>query len=318
MKTIWIGLVCLVFLSGCLEVEEKLTINPDGSGILKIEQFVPRQVLEMAIGAMGGMVGSDNMPNKTQWAKFWQEGGEGEERDIPQTGKEGEEELFKKAQAVGLKIEIIEKKARKTQDGIKLFWGVKFDNVVKLAQSGISHFKFDIFKNPSGGITLAMQEDKETAQKLEAKTKEQAGCGKVNPAVNPEAQKMLEQLGHVKLSFSVTMPNKITEAAGLFKRTSDTNVQFDVEGNILANPEVLKQIYSPEITKTKVSCSGAGLKLSPGAKTGAPASGREVSLRLKKGGTVKGAVLEETADHIKVDVLGVPVTYYRDEIETVD
>jgi len=42
------------------------------------------------------------------------------------------------------------------------------------------------------------------------------------------------------------------------------------------------------------------------------------TITLKSGKSVEGKILERANTHIKIDILGVPVTYYLDEIETID
>jgi hypothetical protein len=39
---------------------------------------------------------------------------------------------------------------------------------------------------------------------------------------------------------------------------------------------------------------------------------------LKSGKTIEGKIAEKTAECIKIDIYGVPVTYYLDEIESID
>jgi hypothetical protein len=42
------------------------------------------------------------------------------------------------------------------------------------------------------------------------------------------------------------------------------------------------------------------------------------TVRLKNGNTVEGKVIERTADGVKIDIGGVTLTYYSDEIESID
>ena len=41
------------------------------------------------------------------------------------------------------------------------------------------------------------------------------------------------------------------------------------------------------------------------------------TIRLKSGKTVEGEIVEKTSDYIKVDISGIPITYYFEDIENI-
>jgi hypothetical protein len=343
-----------VFLSGCIQEREHLTLNKDGSGTLEDDLRVPQATVEMVDSAFGGMVkgfaqAMDELGAKDAQAKI-----------PPSVAEEmfaNKDEIFKKAKAAGLNIEMIRFQKEKKNGDLFVQYALKFDQVQKLLKSEILGTQISLSKDSQGNLVCALKENTKKAgeskqQMQQFKDWQDSKDGK---AVDKEMEKKItEAMKNFKVEFLITLPNEIKEVNGQFVRKDANTALVEASGDLLTNPELASKLYSAT-TPSTVSCSGEGLtfnleeeiepakhsiveetdiplsveqvEASPAStkpaaakQTVAPSNlNSSVKVYFKNGKVLEGKLLEENSKYIKLDHLGgVALTYFQDEIERIE
>ncbi len=233
MKAIqrWVPILGLIFLCGCFQVQDELTLRPDGSGtvMLTLQTSLPDELLEMlGMSSRYGGGGASFYPPSSEW----------------------EARRFFPAKDFALKVE-----QKSADTGKALTIEAKFKDLNRLLASPYGRAHQMILKtNGSGALTLqALSGGSILAQAAQAKPEETGRVATDFPGMD-EAQK---KKGEMRFLFRVTMPNAVTAANGA---REGSTVTWAVERAQCKDDEEFAAKLSPVL---EASCSAAGLKFNP-------------------------------------------------------
>ena len=331
-----------LFLCGCLQSQEKLEIQTDGSGSLEVTLVVPKGTVEMIDTTMGGMM--QGMSSMMEGMSKMIPGQEA----IPPIPKSVAREMFankdkileqaKDAQ-MDASFDIFESEMK--ADGLHVHYKLRFKDIYKLMNSEILKAQFDFFQNEEGYWVLKLKHDEKKAQQTKMQI-QQFGGGASEPAEGDAQMKvMMEAMKGFKIGFQVRMPLKLKEVTGIFKQKDDKTASVEFSGDMMdpaffeemkaAAEQGAKVVWSKDISASKDTSESAGeakksvlltekkvvpkkaIKLDLKANVG-----DKIIVYLKNGNKVEGRIVSRNDDSVKISTLGVEVTYYSDEIARVE
>lgn len=241
-RKVTLQIVLLFFLlciTGCLQSQEHLTIQKDGSGTFETNLLVP-QVTVYFIDTIFGEI-----------MKGMAEAFGGKPDEVPQSMAESmfgnKEEILKKAEKVGLKIKFISFDKKVKEDGLYVNYKFEFDDMNKLIESGLVGTKLEVTKNPQGDLVVSMKSDPEEAKKSETQKQQfkewqESEDGK---KVDQELmKKVVDAMKNFKMEFLVTMPGDIKKVSGMFKQKDSRTASVSLSGDILGDPSIIQKMYT--------------------------------------------------------------------------
>lgn len=323
-------ILTLCFLSGCLHSEEHLSVDKDGSGTLEVDLMMPESTICLIDSTMGAMMqgmmkafGSKEKPPESVVEKMFGD----------------KEEIFKKAEKAGLNIEFLSFESEKKDNDLYVHYKYKFDDINKLLLSGLLSTKFDLYKDSQGDIVCFLKQDPQKAQEHKERIQRmKEGHDGQSMMSKVMEQKMLEAMKDFKIEFAISLPTHIKRAQGCFKKSDEKTAVLSFQGDILANPALIDELYGMTDTPNEVVWDAKGMDFalagekrqkaekeftsSPeefsSKKHGSLRVGSRVKILLKSNDSVEGEVVEEAEDYVKVDTVGIPLTYFKDDIERIE
>jgi len=384
-----------LWINGCMQSNEHIIINKDGSGTLETTVLLPDSSVKVMNNVVNNLAQSlqEKGQMTTQSAALLSP-----INSLVNQFFISEEEILSKAEKAGLKIEILDYKKEQKGQGISLHYKISFDDIAKLAASDIARMKFGISIDDSGNLALSLKSDpqkineskRQLQQIQQLKTSE-----KFRQMPQQSQQELVNAMNNFQTKFSVTMPNIINGAYDPFEKTSGDTAQISVRGNLMEDPSLLAQLYEHASGSAKITCSATGLEFIPPAESAAAATTSEapfapmsltspyssqpgqqtnpdaqgsvptppgqpketptsfslqapkffqrttyplpqlsapvqtgqsaqedasatdagVTLYLKNSKVVRGTLIEKTEKFVRVEVSGIPITYFNDQIE---
>ena len=312
---------CLILLPGCFQTKEHFVINKDGSGTVEVNIVMSKAVLS-TIDSM-----TESMMKGMQQGFGMEEG-----LDLSGMPKMSEvmfskEELDKRAKQQGLNIEIIDYKRELKEGNLNVSYKIKFDDIKKFLESGVSGSKFKLSKDASGNLICnveadfsKLQEEKMQAQQL--KDWKQSEGYEILKKENPEmAERFLEAMRNLKAELLITINGaEVKQVKGLFKQASNDTASLSFSGDMFEDPDILENFYklAGQDSQAVWSYAATGQDSLPGPKKESKEDDSLIKLHLKNGEIVEGKLLEDTKDFIKVQIFELGITYFKDEIERID
>ena len=240
--------------------------------------------------------------------------------------------LLEKIQNSGVKATLDSFSTEMKKDGLHVDYMITTSDISALSKSRVPQSKLRIMRNDQGDWFCRPILDKR--KKLETQ-EEQAKFDDVMKSAQfkslpKDAQStMASAVTDFRAEISVTLPDKITEAKGLFKKKDDHTVSAVIDMDLVKDPQTfanVTQMKDKALLRTgkgpvptdffKPISDEEDVKTSPGSpavhKVGDP-----VKIILRNGTVVEGKYLELGKDYIKIEFQGVPVTYYANEIKDI-
>jgi len=337
----------LIFLGGCIQQKESITIRKDGSGTVRMNSLVPKATVDYMDTIMGNM-----MQGMTQMA-----GGAASEKGMMPKGSLSEkmfgsrDELLKKAQKAGLRISMREFSSQRRDDGLHVDYEYEFDDINRLMHSELVSSDFRLKQEGGDLICFFEGDDTKAAHSREQlkEFKERQAKDEPDEDMSPEAKAimegMMEAMRSFKMEFYVTMPNEIKEVTGIFKKKDRNTAYVEFSGDLLNSPELIDQFYGTTLdTKPSVVCSADGLSFTITSgdggsyKSSLPLAAGDVkktgekprpelkrpltglsTLVLKDGSVVKGRLVEKNENFVKIEISsGIMLKYPQGDIESIE
>jgi len=313
----------LLLLNGCLQAKEHLTLNKDGTGTLEVEQLIPSGTIQLVDIMFGGMV-------KGMSEAFTPEG---QEADIPESMAiemfANKDQVIKKAEEAGVNIEFINFEHQMIGDDLKVNYAFKFDDINKVLKSELINSKLEFSKNSDDDLVISLKNDPNKVKKTEMGMaqmdgfKQSEGFKEMPLAMQ---NSMMSSMANFKAEISVTLPNEIIQVKGIFKKKDSYTAGFEAGGNIM-DPETIKKLYAVGNEPPSIVCSSEGLSFLIDEKTEEVNQelfgseypvGSDICVYLKNGNSSQGILMEHTDEYLRVDVMGISITYYLEEIQKVE
>ena len=314
--------VGLLLLTGCLQAKEHLTLNKDGTGTLEVEQLIPSGTIKLVDNMFGGMM-------KGMSEAF---GGEGQEVKSSEAMVvemfANKDQIIEKAEEAGVNIEFINFGHQMKGEDLEVNYAFKFDDINKVLESELINSKLELSKDSEGNLIVSLKENPAKAKEAETEMA-QIGSFKQSEDFKKMPRELQDSIisgmENFKSELLITLPNQISEVRGVFKKRGPYTAGFEVSGNIL-DPAVIKELFAVAIEPAIMVCSGEGLNFSleetrEGEQPPAVSEdlvGSKIKLRLKNNNVIEGVLIEQGEDYLKVDSVGVPITYYNEEIQRVE
>ena len=320
---------CLLF-TGCMKSKEHLTINKDGSGTLEVSVMVPSATSKFLDKMFGGVIKG-----------MAQAMGKGEE--VPESFTEAmfgkKEEIIKKAEEGGVNIEFISFVSEKKEDGLYVRYEIKFDDIEKLLNSDLMSTKIKIGKDSSGRLVCATKSDPQKAEESQVKLqqfKQMLNSDEADPQALAMRDNLVKAMEGFQADFFVTMPNKIEEITGVFVKKDENTASISLSGDILNDFSLIEKLYGGGLGSTSVVCGWEGItfdldvieaqemipegpeEIEEADDSLMPPIGSKVKVFFKDGKIVEGKLVEENDESIKIDSIGIPLSYYRSDIERIE
>jgi len=307
-----------------MKTKEHLTINNDGSGTIETETIIPGATISMIDMTMGEMM-------KGMSQAFSGENPPPQPESIAEEMFGNKDQILKTAQNAGLNIEFLAFDKEKRGEDLYVHYKIKFDDLNKLMSSGLIGTKFSLNTNDQGKIICSFEEDPSKAQEAQMQMQQFEGFKqsedfqKMPPEVKEQFTKAMKDFS---AKFVITFPGKIEKATGLFKQVDDFSAEMSFSGDLLNDPELIKNMYGLSSETTELIADASGLTINKSSNSNEtqekePASssetslGSDITIMLKTGTTIEGKLLEKTDDYLRIETDGIPVTYYLDEIEAI-
>jgi len=346
-QKILIGVIVLT-LSGCMQSREQLVIQKDGSGTMESDLVVPAATVELINTTLGGFMAQfpdadqDAEPesmaqkmfaNKEELLKKIEAAGGGiEVADYTSEEKEGGLHVH-----YNVKFDDINELLKSGIVGTKMMlrqdpqgqWVCILENDDQKAEE--SQEQAEQFKN----------------------FKDSEDFKNMPPGMQEGVMLAIKQF---EVEFLITLPTPIKELTGIFEKAGPSTARLYFSGDFLEDPSVLEKLYGVNDEPSRVvweagdmaaAQPGAMAEDGPAARAEmaeqAPAEtmsepaapgprsepmteqglsplpeGKKAKLILTSGETVEGELIERTDEHVKIKVMGVPLTYYEDEIKSIE
>lgn len=353
MKKIFIFLFLCLFLGGCLQSDHQLTINADGTGTYKVNAVIPEGSLFVA-QTMIGQKASDiinayyafeGVPGSVLNKYSKQLNG-----SIFEFSQVFPDVMKDIVNAYGFDGKCLYYKSELKDNNLYLNFELAFTDIVKVVRTNLLIMKMDLSKTPDGDYVLSVRKDDAKA----ADAKKRNGLFKIileSPAyqaMNPGMiQKIYIAMRNSRNKLTVVLPSKIEEVSGAFVKDSSNAVHMEKTGDILQDDSIIDYFFgvTPQPTKVVFSSEGVNFKDAgsnssskpSGSSAAAQASaspsseavtsgaskqeeisiGSAVELTLNDGSTVQGKILENTKDYVKIESVGITLTYFKEEIKSV-
>jgi len=300
-----------------------LTVNSDGTGELEAHMVVSEGIISLIDNMFGGMM----------QAMSEAVGAEGE--GVPQSPAldmfGNKESMLKEASDAGLNIEFVEFNKELKGKDLHVDYKFTFDDVNKLLKTNIIATQFELVKDFNNNIVCFLEGNPQEADQAKAQMQQFIEWQQSDEAKGMDAEKkekIMNAMRSLEMGFSITMPNQITSISGVFTKKDDRTAQVIFKGNILEDPSIINQIFGLIGEPAKVVCSGEGVsfniervttdKEGPKISPQDLPTGTEVQITFKNGKTIDANLIEETKEHIKIAIGGIPVTYYLEEIKRIE
>ena len=329
----------LLFIGGCLQSEEFLTINKDGSGTLEANLVVPEGTV-MLIDSIFGTVakGMESVFGEDVEQKNSTE-------SIAQEIFANKEEILSKADRAGLNLEFTDFNKEIKGKAIKVHYKFKFDDIAKFLNSDILNAKFGLTQDAQGNAVFVLESDprrreESTRQMQQFREWQESDAAKT---AEFDVPKILNTMKDFCVSFTITMPNEIVSTSGLFAKKSSQTASIEFRGDLLSDASIIEKLYGGTAEPSQIVCRSEGANFKAGGEkvqndsqdnskeiSNNPLAGTEepfaaqysvdtkVKLYLKDGRVIEGRITEKTQDAVKVDSVGVPISYYKDDIQQIE
>ncbi len=327
MKRLLVFLFLSLVLTGCIHNEQLIVINKDGSGTFEDNLVVPEGSLYMSKvffgnkmrGAMETMFPSGEIPLAFADDYYLN-------MDYTQFMDVFPKALIAMARQNGAKIEIV-RFDKKFEDGaLHIYLKMNFDNIVKLQKMNLGHLKLRLVKDTSGDLILFAEKDTKRAAMANARLEELKNIfnsdelSVLDPMVK---EKMLAAMKDFQFKALISVPGEIKEVSGLLIKKDSNTAYSQIEGDLLEDVSLISKIFYLTVEPTRLVFSGKDLSFkveeaaSEPASAGATVSSGTAMVRvyLKDGRVLEGKLIEEAKDYIKVDIVGIPLTYFKEQIE---
>jgi len=265
MKTLrgWIPALAALLLCGCFQVQDDLTLQPDGSG--KVKLTLHSNLPEELVGMLG-------MSSR---------GGGGNALEYPPVD-EAEARRFFPSKSFALKVE-----QKDAAEGKTLVVEASFKDINALLASpyGRAH-QLALTTNKNGTLRLqALSGGATLAQAAQMKPE-----GEMEMLQMPGMEDAQKKKGEMRVEFRVTLPNTVTEANGI---RDNKTVTWSAERAKCKDDDEFASKLSGVL---EASCSAEGLKFSPVTP---PRLGLVPFRELTAGKTVGAGALPDTNQIIK-------------------
>ncbi len=278
MKKTTVFIFMLLFLAGCLQSTEHLTILKDGSGTLAVDIMVPEATRTLIDSTMGGMMQGMVQGMASMVGGLGKAAGD-KMPDLKMPTIPASEEMFgskeqilKKAKKAGLNIEFLSFDKKVENNNLFVKYTIKYDDVNKLVRSSIMSTKVALNKNDNGDLVLMFKRNKKKADEDKSKMEEfknqqsQTGTGESGKGDSGDQAraKFEKSMDDFQMRFLVTMPEEITEfSEGYFTKVDPSTVSSEIKGNFMKDPAVYNKMYFIDMQEPHVVCSGQALTFSP-------------------------------------------------------
>lgn len=306
----------LLLLTGCLQSKEHLTLNKDGTGTLEVEQLIPSGTIKLVDNMFGGMM-------KGMSEAFGQEG---QEAKVPESMAvemfANKNQIIKKAEEAGANIEFTSFEHQMKGEDLQVNYTFKFDDINRVLKSELINSKLEFSGDSEGNLVISLKEDPDKAKGAEMQIA-QVGSFKQSEDFKKMPSDMQDSIiggmENFKSELFITLPNEITQVKGVFKQKDPYTVGLEISGNIL-DPETIKNLYAVAIEPAVVACSREGLSFSIEEAGQSSAIqkyslGSDIQVYLQNGNVVEGMLMEQNQEYLIVDVMGISLTYYLEEIQ---
>jgi hypothetical protein len=306
--TVLLALVGLL-LGGCLESKQHLTVKKDGSGTLKVKMLIPSGTIELISNMSGGLM--DPEP-------------------IAQGMFANKEDILIQAEKAGLDIEFNNFNTKKEKDGIHIDYEIGFTDLRKFLQSEIIEYGLNLSANSEGDFIFSLKEASEKIQnsKLDIQAVEKFKDSSKFIHLDPVArQAILEDFRNFKMEFLITLPNEVKSLGGIFKKKDPYTVYASISGDILEDSSFSQEMGRLTLEPSTITFSSQGLDFGAQGESSRPqeikalskiALGSKVKLSLKNGKIVYGTLVQQSQNSVKIDSVGIGLTYYADEISRLE
>ena len=317
MKQRILLVMMVLFFSGCIQSAEHLIVKKDGSGTYQSSLKIPTGTMQMVDSMMGGLVKA-LAPKDAATA---QPPSQPQESPIEQMVG-NKDQMLSQASKSGAQIEFLNFKKERKEDGLYVDYKIKFDDIKKFLDARIVSTKLSLAKDDNGNWVCELKTDETKAKESKMQVEQFEGFQESDGFKNMDPIKkalITNAMKDFKIEFLLTMPYELKEVTGVFEKKDEHTMRLALSGDILSNPALLDTLYGKTSLPTKAVWNSAietPLKLAAASSSDVlPAI---VIVILKNGNKVEGKRVEQADDHIRVEVDGVTVTYYSDEIEKVE
>ncbi len=335
----WVASIVIVacFAGGCLQEKSHITIHKDGSGKVETDLMIPKATMEVIDSTLGGMMQGMAAMAQGMGADA-SEVSEATQQPMSEMMFGSKDEIFKKADKVGLGIEFLRFDKEMTEEGLSVNYAYNFDDINKLLQTDLISTGFELVKDEGGNFICMLRQDEQKARESKGQLEQFKMQDQFKEPDDPIAKAMVDAMRNFKIELYITMPNEITETSGVFKQQDSRTAYFRFSGDLMTSPELLDQLYGMTSEVSRVVCSAEGVVFDIDTdsyvapeNTAAFSGGEEsetvlfpletgkTKVYLKDGTVIKGTIVAENERHVKIEVAsGFVVTYPREEIEKVE
>ena len=220
---------CLLLLPGCIELEETITINKDGTGLYESRQVFSEQLTTMLQSGMGaGGPSSMNLPSS----------------------KEELEQAFR-----GKGVRIVDSSFKIKDKRLTGEFRVEFDNAVEFFNTQGMQKRFQFFKS---GNELHLRSVKDPGMSSKELSPDRPEGGKVEDAMEKAMKEaMKEFLKDFKVDITINMPDNISESNAM--KVKGRSAHWIIDEKTLLNPGTA-MVLSDQLW---ARCSADGLGFIP-------------------------------------------------------
>lgn len=254
-KVLFIAIIALLFLTGCVEYGLTIKVNKDGSGEIVEEMLMANQIINMA-KAMNTDEGNLDAFSKekvmTKGPRFGQDVTFKEFEEVKTEAKQGYKVTYKfnDINKIQLSDQVFSESVESVTENIKMGQEEEEEKDEELELEKFYHFNYDkkgelVIKN---GFTEAINEAKANSKEIEEEFEDQEEMSDEEIEQNLNMAKMFVQgmKFYAKVEF-----NKIKDANVPHENNQITLFEVDMD-KLLENPQVFKDIMKDgdtEITK---------------------------------------------------------------------
>lgn len=346
-KAIAISLVLFtLFLCGCMQTEERLIVRKDGSGTLEVIMLVPPATAAF-LDAM--------IQQASQAAGRQKDVPLPQVKDI--VGNK-DEIIKKARQAnLNIEF-ITFSKNTENDGSLRVNYNFKYDDINKLIKSGLLSFNVDVAKDQNGRLVCFLKQDEEKADSMKEKIEElKKGTGPEGSeekrkqlaevlkgfrakfivtlpnsidSVGGMFKKIDDNSAQIEfIGDLLDNPVVIEEMFGLRGGMSEVScsaegLSFEARETVIdssagigtAGSDINKSVEEPHV----VIFENEEAEPQEIRQSQEDSSSKEpiVKIIFKDGRVTEGRLLEENAESLSVDCAGIPITYYKDEIDSVE
>lgn len=344
----WAPLLLALSLSGCMHIEERVVINSDGTGLVKAHLKVHAGTVQLVDAMFGGMMQA--------FASLGAKPGQDAPPPLGSAAEKmfaDKAEILNKIKKSGFEASLESFESQKKDGALLVDYTVKVADVAALSRSNLLMTRVRIMRNEQGDWfcrPLADRKKKKEGQSQQVQFDKFKDSPEFKAMPADMQRQMQESIMDFKASFSLEFPVPVTEITGMFEKEDARTVVFGFSLDMLQDPQKFQNLASAaavqlartgsgpvpagfltpapeeeesadkEVTAGEGEDGAPGIGAGPGLaeKTASVQVQQKVMVRLKAGTTVEGRLLEKTGNFIKIDFEGVVLTYYNDEVDSVE